>query len=233
MTHDDAKKKLILAGQVLVDQGQDDFTRGHISVRLEDDPHHFFMKPHSVGLDEITLANILTVDLAGNVVAGTARRHSEVYIHSEVYKTRPDVGCVLHTHPPYAIALSASGTPLKWFSQPSALFYGALGTYDDTINLIRTPEMGARVAHALGDGRAVLLKNHGVVVAGPSIEEVVISALMLENAAQIQMIVEATGNPGPEFPSRDIVQLQHDIGRPEQFAINFEYLARRAQRNRR
>ncbi len=233
MTHDDAKKKLILAGQVLVDESQDDFTRGHISVQLPDDPGHFFMKPHSVGLDEITLANILTIDLAGNVVAETARRHSEVYIHSEVYKARPDVRCVLHTHPPYAIALSASGTPLKCFSQPSALFYDSLGTYDDTINLIRTPEMGARVAQALGGGRGVLLKNHGVVIAGPSIEEVVISALMLENAAQIQMIVEATGNPGPEFPPRDIAQLQHDIGRPEQFVINFDYLVRRAQRKHR
>jgi L-fuculose-phosphate aldolase len=233
MTHDDAKKKLILAGQVLVDEGQDDFTRGHISVRLPDDPGHFFMKPHSVGLDEITLANILTIDLAGNVVAGTARRHSEVYIHSEVYKARPDVGCVLHTHPPYAIALSASGTPLKCFSQPSALFYEALGTYDDTINLIRTPEMGTGVAQALGDGRAVLLKNHGVVVAGSSIEEVVVSALMLENAARIQMIVQAAGNGGPEFPARDIAQLQRDIGRAEQFVINFDYLVRRAQRKRR
>ena len=144
MTHDDAKKKLILAGQVLVDAGQDDFTRGHISVRLPDDPGHFFMKPHSVGLDEITLANILTIDLAGNVVAGTARRHSEVYIHSEVYKARPDVHCVLHTHPPYAIALSASGSPLKSFSQPSALFHNSLGTYDDTINLIRTSGNGCQ-----------------------------------------------------------------------------------------
>lgn len=139
---------------------------------------------------------------------------------------------MLHTHPPYAIALSASGTPLKCFSQPSALFYDALGTYDDTINLIRTPEMGAGVAQALGRGRAALLKNHGVVVAGPSIEEVVVSALMLENAAKIQMIVEATGNPGPEFSPRDIAQLQHDIGRSEQFVINFDYLVRRAQRRR-
>jgi L-fuculose-phosphate aldolase len=232
MTHDDAKKKLILAGQVLVDEGQDDFTRGHISVRVPDDPQHFFMKPHNVGLDEITPANILTIDLAGNVVAGTARRHSEVYIHSEVYKARSDVTCVLHTHPPYAIALSANATPLKGLSQPGALFHDSLGLYNDTINLIRTPEMGARVARALGSGRAALLKNHGIVVAGPSIEEVVISALMLENAAKIQMIVEAAGNPGPEFPARDIAQLQHDIGRPEQFVINFDYLARRAQRRR-
>ncbi len=127
MTHDDAKQKLILAGRVLVDEGQDDFTRGHISVRVPDDPRHFFMKPHSVGLDEITLANILTIDLEGNVVAGTARRHSEVYIHSEIYKARADVSCVLHTHPPYAVALSATVRPLKCYSQPSALFHEAFG----------------------------------------------------------------------------------------------------------
>ncbi len=118
MTHDDAKQKLILAGRVLVDEGQVDFTRGHISVRVPDDPPHFFMKPHSVGLDEITLANILTIDLEGNVVAGTARRHSEVYIHSEIYKARADVSCVLDTHPPYAVALSATSQPLKCYSQP-------------------------------------------------------------------------------------------------------------------
>src|SRR4051794_21298987 len=104
MTHDELKKKLINAGKVLVDNGQDDFTRGHISVRLLDDPKLFFMKPHSLGLDEITLENILTIDLEGNVVAGTSRRHSEVYIHSEIFRVRPDVQSVVHTHPPYAIA---------------------------------------------------------------------------------------------------------------------------------
>ncbi len=230
MTQDDAKQKLILAGRVLVDEGQDDFTRGHISVRVPDDPRHFFMKPHSVGLDEITLANILTIDLEGNVAAGTARRHSEVYIHSEIYKARADVSCVLHTHPPYSVALSATGQPLKCYSQPSALFHEALGFYDDTINLIRTPQMGAGVAKALGPHRAVLLKNHGIAVAGGTIEEVVVSALMLENAAKIQMIVEATGQPGPEFPHADIAKLKHDIGRPDQFIVNFDYLVRRAQR---
>src|SRR5207237_587437 len=86
-------------------------TRGHISVRLPDDPSRFFMKPHGVGLDEITPENILTIDLDGNVVDGTARRHSEVYIHSEIFKLRPDVHCVIHAHPPHAVALSASGRP--------------------------------------------------------------------------------------------------------------------------
>jgi L-fuculose-phosphate aldolase len=219
-----------LAGKVLVGEGQDDFTRGHISARLPDNPALFLMKPHSVGLDEITPDNILTIGLDGNVTAGNARRHSEVYIHSEIFKARADVACVLHTHPPYSIALSASGRPIKAYSQPGALFRDAVGLYADTINLIRTPEMGAGVARALGAGRAVLLKNHGVVVVGASVEDVVISTIMLENAAQIQLIAEAAGEPAPEFPAADIEQLRHDISRPEQFKINFDYLVRRAKR---
>ena len=149
-SHKAIKQELIVAGKVLVAQGQDDFTRGHISFRLPDDPGLFFMKAHSLGLDEITLGNILTIDLDGKVVAGTARRHSEVFIHSEILKARPDVNCVIHTHPTYSIALSSTGRPLKCYSQPGALFYESLGAYADTINLIRTEAMGAGVARALG-----------------------------------------------------------------------------------
>jgi L-fuculose-phosphate aldolase len=230
MAHDDLKQKLIDAGKVLVAEGQDDFTRGHVSMRLPDNPGLFYMKPHSLGLDEITMENILTIDLEGNVVAGTSKRHSEVYIHSEIFKVRPDVNCVIHTHPPYAIALSATGRPMKAYSQPGALFHQALGVYTDTINLIRSHAMGASVAKALGPHRAVLLKNHGVVTAGASIEETVICTIMLENAAQIQMITDATGDAAPEFPREDIAKLQSDIGRPEQFIVNFDYLVRRVKR---
>ena len=229
-THKAIKEHLIVAGKVLVAQGQDDFTRGHISFRLPDNPGLFFMKAHSIGLDEITMQNILTIDLEGNVVAGTARRHSEVYIHSEIFKARPDINCVIHTHPTYTIALSATGRPLKCYSQPGALFYDALGTYDDTINLIRTHAMGAGVARALGRGRGVLLKNHGVVVTGATIAEAVIGTIMLENGAMVQLLVEAAGDPAPEFSRSDIEKLRGDITQPEQFTINFDYLVRRIKR---
>src|ERR1700720_3752531 len=115
-THTAIKQQLIIAGKVLVAEGQDDFTRGHISVRVPGNPKLFFMKPHSMGLDEITMKNILTIDLEGNVVAGSARRHSEVYIHSEILKVREDVNCVIHTHPTYSVALSSSGRPMKAYS---------------------------------------------------------------------------------------------------------------------
>jgi L-fuculose-phosphate aldolase len=229
-SHWEIKEKLIWAGKVLVAEGQDDFTRGHISFRLPDNPALFFMKAHSLGLDEITHDNILTIDLDGNVVAGTARRHSEVYIHSEIFKARADVNCVLHTHPPYAIALSAAKRPLAVYSQPAALFYNALGLYDESINLIRSTAMGAGVARALASHRAVLLKNHGAVTVGASIAETVIGMIMLENAAMIQMVADAAGETKPLFPQADIDKLKHDISRPEQFEINFEYLVRRARR---
>ena len=233
MTHAEIKEKMIWAGKVLVNEGQDDFTRGHISVRLPDDPKLFFMKCHSIGLDEITAENILTIDLEGKVVAGTSRRHSEVFIHSEIFKVRPDVHAILHTHPTYAIALSGTGRPVKAISQGGALFAGQTGLYTDTINLIRDQGMGAGVAKALGPHHAVLLKNHGIVMASGTVEEVVIRTIMFENAAQIQLIAEAAGDTAPEFPKDDIAKLKHDISRPDQFAVNFDYLVRRAKRRER
>jgi L-fuculose-phosphate aldolase len=229
-THDVIKQQLIVAGKVLVAEGQDDFTRGHISMRVPGDPKLFFMKPHSMGLDEITMKNILTIDLEGNVVAGTARRHSEVYIHSEIFKVRADVNCVIHTHPTYSVALSATGRPIKAYSQPGAMFAGEVGVYTDTITLIRSHAMGAGVAKALGRGRAVLLKNHGIVMTGKTIEEAVIGTIMLENAATIQLLTEAAGDPAPEFPLDDVARFKQEIGQPEQFKINFDYLARRVKR---
>jgi L-fuculose-phosphate aldolase len=182
------------------------------------------------GVAQRDQADILTIDLEGNVVVGTARRHSEVYIHSEIFKVRPDVNSVIHTHPTYATALSATTRSLKTYSQPGALFYEALGDYADTINLIRSHAMGAGVARALGAGRGVLLKNHGIVVTGATIEEAVIGTIMLENGAMVQLLAEAAGNLAPEFPRDDIEKLKHDISRPEQFVVNFDYLARRVNR---
>jgi L-fuculose-phosphate aldolase len=232
MTHAKLRQKLILAGKVLAAAGQADFTRGHVSIRLPGNPSRFLMKAHSLGLDEITPKNILTIGLDGEVVAGTARRHSEVFIHSEIFKARADVNCVIHTHPAYAVAFSAMGQPMKAYSQPGALFRDALGVYTGSIALIRDAKMGAGVAKALGPHRAVLLKNHGIVVAGQTVEETVIGAIMLETAAMIQMTIEAAGEPAAEFPPEDIDILKRQLSRPDQFQVNFDYLARRVKRTR-
>ena len=232
MTPDEAKRKLIDAALVLDDAGLGDFTRGHVSVRAPGDDEHFFMKPHSFGLDELTMENIVTCDMDGVKVAGDGRRHSEVYIHSEIFKIRPDVGAVIHAHPKYSVAFSTLDVPLLPISQAGSEFYDGVGVYADTIDLIRSPETGARVAEALGSFKAVLLRGHGVTIVGKTLEECVILCMTLENACETQLLIEATGKTPKIFPRDDIKALADKMSVPEIYAINFDYLVRKARRRR-
>ena len=230
MTADEAKSKLIVAGRILDAAGQGDLTRGHVSVRVPGDATQFFMKPHSFGLDEITLENIVVCNLDGEKVGGGGRRHSEVFIHSEIYKARPDVMSVIHSHPTHAVAFSATGRALLPISQPAVVFADGVPTFTDTIDLIRSQDFGAGVARALGGHKAVLLRNHGVGVVGACLEEAVVLAIMLENACQIQLLAEAGGGIGEVFAPEFVQRLHHNITRAEQYTINFDYLARRTAR---
>ena len=230
MTELEAREKLIAAGLILDAADQGDLTRGHVSVRMPGDPTHFLMKPHSRGLDEITLDNIVVCNLAGEKVGGSGRRHSEVYIHSEIYNARPDVMSVIHTHPTHAVALSATGRPVLPISQPGVAFADGVPYFTETIDLIRTQDMGLGVARALGPHKAVLLRNHGVAVVGACIEEATVLALLLEDACKIQLLAQASGGVGEVFEPDSIQRLHHNITRPEQYTINFDYLRRRAER---
>jgi ribulose-5-phosphate 4-epimerase/fuculose-1-phosphate aldolase len=231
MSVDQAKQTLIDGGLILHNEGQGDLTRGHISVRVPGEPSLFYMKPHSYGFDEITMENIVVCNLDGEKVGGGGRRHSEVFIHSEIYKVRPDVMSVIHTHPDSAVALSATGRPLLPISQPASAFLDGVPYYNDTIDLIRTVDMGAGVARALGSCKAVMMRNHGVAIVGASVEESVILAIMLDNACRIQLLAEAAGGLGEMFGPESTGSLHYNITRSEQYTINFEYLRRRAYRS--
>lgn len=227
-----AKQDLIDAGLILEAEGLGDLTRGHVSIRVPGNPSLFIMKPHSYGFDEITMDNIVTCDMEGNKIGTGGRRHSEVFIHSEIYKVRPDVNSVIHVHPTHAVALSATGRALRPISQPSSCFADGLPYYTETIELIRTKDMGAGVAKALGPHKAVLMRNHGVAVVGQMVEESVILTILLENACQIQLLAEASGGVGEEFAANYINALQDTISKPEQYTLNFEYLRRKVRRTK-
>jgi len=232
MTGEQARQKLIDAGAILEAQGQGDLTRGHVSVRVPGDPTHFYMKPHSFGFDEITMDNMVICNVEGEKISGGGRKHSEVYIHSEIYKARADVMSVIHTHPTHVVALSATGRPLLPISQPGVAFFDGLPYFTETIDLIRSKDMGAGVARALGSHKAVLMRNHGVAVVGATLEESTILAIMLENACQIQLLAEAAGGVGEVFDAPSIQRLHDNITRPEQYSVNFEYLRRRVKQAR-
>ena len=229
MTAHQTQQRLIEAGLIIDHYGLGDLTRGHVSIRVPGDPEHFYMKPHSFGFDEITPENMVLCNLDGEKVGGTGRKHSEVYIHSEIYKSRPDVNSVIHAHPTYAVAFSATGKNLQPISQPSVAFADGLPYFDEAIDLIRTPELGLGVANSLGQCKAVLMRNHGVSVVGSTVEEATILLIMLENACQIQLAAMSAG-VGETFDAVQIKKLHHDITRPDQYTINFDYLVRKIKR---
>ncbi len=229
MSANQTQLRLIEAGLIIDHHGLGDLTRGHVSIRVPGDPDHFYMKPHSFGFDEITPENMVLCNLDGEKVGGTGRKHSEVYIHSEIYKSRPDVNSVIHAHPTYAVAFSATGKNLQPISQPSVAFADGLPYFDEAIDLIRTPALGLGVANSLGQCKAVLMRNHGVSVVGSSVEEATILLIMLENACQIQLAAMSAG-VGETFDAAQIEKLHHDITRPEQYMINFDYLVRKIKR---
>ncbi len=121
---------------------------------------------------------------------------------------------VIHAHPTHAVALSATGRKLRALSQGGAVFADGIGVYTDTIDLIRSKDMGAGVAKALGPHKAAFLKIHGVAVVGRTLDEAVILTMMLENACQIQLLAEATGPVADEFSREDIMRLHDKIARP-------------------
>jgi ribulose-5-phosphate 4-epimerase/fuculose-1-phosphate aldolase len=229
MAANQTQLRLIEAGLIIDHHGLGDLTRGHVSIRVPGDPEHFYMKPHSFGFDEITPENMVLCNLDGEKVGGTGRKHSEVYIHSEIYKSRPDVNSVIHAHPTYSVAFSATGKNLQPISQPSVAFADGLPYFDEAIDLIRTPALGLGVAKALGQCKAVLMRNHGVSVVGSTVEEATILLIMLENACQIQLAAMSAG-VGETFDAAQIEKLHHDITRPEQYMINFDYLVRKIKR---
>ena len=135
-----SERKLSNAGRVLTKPDPGDFVAGHVTVRLPDDPHRFLMKPATIGLDEMTLDNIITVDLDGQKVGGTMPRHNEVFIHSEVLRARPDIQCVIHTHAPHAVAFSSLGRELVPVNNEAGYFYKSLPVFSETTDLIVSPE---------------------------------------------------------------------------------------------
>jgi L-fuculose-phosphate aldolase len=227
---DAAKQALADAAMVLHQEGHGDMTRGHVSIRVPGRPDHFLMKAHSIGFDEVTPDNILTFDIEGVLVAGTARPHSERFIHSEIFRARPDVNAVIHTHPTHTVALSATGQPMRPMSQGGALFAGSLPYYTDTIDLIRNQAQGRSVAACLGPHMAVLMRCHGLAMTGASVEQAVVLCVMLEEAARVQLLASAAGTDGWEFPAEDVAQLKKKLMSAEQFAVNFAYLVRRGRR---
>jgi L-fuculose-phosphate aldolase len=176
--------------------GHGDVTLGHVSARRPG-TDSMWMKGKGIGLDEVTAAQVVLIDFDGRRLAGTMPLHLELTLHSEVYKVRPDVGAVVHTHAPHTTALGASGQPLQIVSHDGILFVDGVALFNETPELITERGQGAAIAAALGPRKAVILKNHGVLVVGPTVPWAVFTSVTLERAAMMQLLTRGLGIPQP------------------------------------
>lgn len=184
----EVRADVALACRVLARAGQGDSVWGHVSAR---DPggRGFWMKPARIGIEEARAADLLLVSLDGEVLAGRHPRHSEYPIHAELYRRRPEIGAVVHTHPPHSNAFSALRVPLRPLSHEGSLFVPPdVPRFSETSDLIITAELGQRVAETMGDAWALFLESHGIVTAGARVADACIRALLLDKAASIQLL---------------------------------------------
>ncbi|HEX4035083.1 MAG TPA: class II aldolase/adducin family protein [Solirubrobacteraceae bacterium] len=184
------------ASRILAMHGYEDLTLGHVSARGADG-RTVHIKRKGVALGEVTPEDVIAVDLEAdhdNVAAGM---HLETVLHTEVYKRRADVNSVVHGHPPHATAFGATSAEFAYLTHDSVLFVDGISAYDGIPDLIMDGRQGALVAQALGKGNALLLRNHGVLVAERDLRWAVLASVLLERSVQIQMIATALG---PLYP---------------------------------
>jgi L-fuculose-phosphate aldolase len=184
------------ACRILAAQGYQDLTLGHVSARSADGLT-MFIKRKGPALGEVLPTDVLEFDLGGDLADAPAEMHLEAVLHTEVYRRRPDVRCVVHGHPPYATAFSATDAKFEFLTHDGVLFLDGVSTYDGVPDLIINADQGGEVADALGERSALLLRNHGVLLAERDVPWAVLTAVMLEQAIRLQAIASSLGRLRP------------------------------------
>lgn len=189
------KFRLAQAYRIFAKYGYDEGVAGHITVRDPIRPDCYWVNPWVVHFKLIQPEMLLLVDHEGKIQekeSGPSRflNRAAYMIHSAIHEGRPDVICAAHSHTTYAKALSALGVPLDPITQDSCAFYKDHTLYSEFRGIVNDREEGLAIASALGSNKAVILQNHGLLVATKSIESTVFFFISMEKCCQVQMIAD-------------------------------------------
>ncbi len=190
--------------RIAVLEGWHEGTWNHFSARVPGRANRLLLTPGRTHFSRVQASNLLLVDAKGRVVEGSGTPNISAWaIHRAIYLARPDVGCALHAHPPYATALSClEGWRMQVRAgQDAAKFYRRVAYYDYR-GTVTAEEEGDEIAAALGDHRALIMANHGVLVVGTTIEEAVLYLLVLERACRTELLALSTGRAIGRIPKR-------------------------------
>ncbi|MGY1815124.1 class II aldolase/adducin family protein [Blastococcus sp. SYSU D00820] len=212
----DLRELVALGCRVLAFRGLAEDILGHISVRTGEDSLLVRCRgPQERGLLFTEADDVHEVALDGAADTGYHSVPNELPIHTEVLRARPDVQAVVHVHPPAVVAADLAGLPLRpivgAYNIPAMrMAHEGVPVYPRGV-LINRPELGVDVARVLGDRSACVLRGHGIVATGDSVEQAVVRALNLDALARMTLQASSFGSTPPELPEEDIAAMP-DLG---------------------
>ncbi|XVQ09808.1 class II aldolase/adducin family protein [Spirillospora sp. CA-255316] len=193
------RRRRVAAGyRVLARFGLDEGIAGHITARDPELPDHFWTAPFGRYFGRIMPADLLLVNDEGEIVEGEGRLNRAAFaIHSEVHRARPDVVGAVHAHGPHGKTFSSLHRTLAPLTQDACAFHGSHSFHEDYTGVVFDPEEGRRIAASLGDGKAVILANHGHLTVGRTVDSAVWWFVTMERSFQAELMARAAGDPVP------------------------------------
>lgn len=182
------------------------WTSGNVSGR-DPDTGYVVIKPSGVKYEDLQAEQLVVLDMEGKIVEGNLKPSSDTASHLYIYRHRPEVNGIVHTHSSYATAFAALGKPIPVYLTAIADEFGG-SIPCGGFALIGGEEIGRVVVESIGSSPAVLLKNHGVFTIGPSAEAAVKAAVMVEDVAHTGWIALQLGQPD-EIPAGEVAKLRH------------------------
>jgi ribulose-5-phosphate 4-epimerase/fuculose-1-phosphate aldolase len=190
------KQRMAAAFRLFDRFGFNEGVAGHLTGRDPEDPDLFWVNPFGLSFGLTRASDLICVDRDGHVVEGDWPVNQAAFaIHSQVHEARPDVQAAAHTHSPYGRAFSALGKTLDPLTQDACAFYDDHAVFDDFTGVVLDTEEGKRIAHALGDGKAAILRNHGLLTVGHTVDEAAWWYITMERSCQVQLLADAAGDP--------------------------------------
>jgi ribulose-5-phosphate 4-epimerase/fuculose-1-phosphate aldolase len=218
------KQRLAATFRLFARYGFDQGLAGHVTAR---DPEHtdsFWVNPLGAHFSQIRVRDLIRVDHTGAVVEGDRPVNRAAFaIHSAIHAARPDVVAAAHTHSTYGKAWSTLGRTLDPLTQDSCKFYKDHALFDDFSGVVLEQSEGERIAEALGSRKAVILRNHGFLTVGETVEAAAWWFISMDNAAHTQLLAEAAGKPIP-IDEATATLTASQVSRPRSGLLSFQPL---------
>ncbi|MEU5213494.1 class II aldolase/adducin family protein [Streptomyces sp. NPDC020742] len=218
------KERLVAALRLFGRRGLEEGVAGHVTARDPEFPDCFWVNPFGMSFRLITVGDLILVNADGAVVEGRYHVNQAAFaIHAQIHLARPDVVAVAHSHSTYGRALAALGELLEPITQDVCAFYEDHALFDAYTGVVVDAAEAARIAAALGPHKAVILRNHGLLTVGDSVDAAAWWFLAMERACQVQLTAKAAGKP-VLIDHQDAVRTREQLGNDLVAWINYQPL---------